>query len=65
LVQAFAFGAALGVVVFVGFRRWIAERRQVLAEESPPLPARAANFTPGAASPDGSRLTGGTRARLE
>jgi hypothetical protein len=65
LIQALAFGAALGVVVLIGFRRWIAERRQILAEESPPLSARAETFTPGAASPDGSRVSGGARARLE
>ncbi len=65
LVQALAFGTALGVVVLVGFQRWIVERRQILAEESPLLPARAENFTPGPASPDGSRVSGGRRARLE
>jgi hypothetical protein len=65
LIQALAFGTALGVVVSVGLRRWIAERRQILAEESPPMPARAETFTPGAASPDGSRVSGGARARLE
>ncbi len=65
LIQALAFGMALGVVVFVGFRRWLADRRQVHAEKSSPLPARHENFTPGAASPDGSRLSRVTQARLE